>query len=499
MNKQNPELEQSTNYEAIYDRPVVDATIEGIEFSNPEDARTRAVLGREVAPGISFAMEVDEDGLPRPNPFGGGAVRSVNLRGGNLQVGQADYGSAGQAFKIMGTRAGKEFTGIAAPSFGYYDEQTGSFTCASDATSMESVDKSIEMATQLYEVTEGKPFEPRKLGADVTLDGVRQLALGIANRDYMHVNSRYSARHLASLSATASITAFSGLGAFETRPESLDTPFMQEVKDAIYDQDVWKNLQNANIQQPDLYISDINETIGKRNINGYVGTVLEAVIKDDVKDILATHKEDIDAQEQQERDAHEARVAATQERIKRIKDEHARETLQRFDALLPEPAEAEAPQQSRRGLRRKLAAVALTVTTALGLGTVAHEALDDTPRPTKKIERSIPEFEQKQPKQSLPETQPDVNIIENEADTVTVNEQTGTVDVALKQGGNPSFAARDAYIAEGVEQPTKQQIYESVTSLQMSDADARSMQPGATISFTTQKAADGTVKLIAKK
>ena len=74
MNKQNPELEQSTNYEALYDRPVVDATIEGIEFSDPKDAQARVVLGREVAPGISFAMEVDADGLPRPNPFGTAGV-----------------------------------------------------------------------------------------------------------------------------------------------------------------------------------------------------------------------------------------------------------------------------------------------------------------------------------------------------------------------------------------------------------------------------------------
>ena len=128
-----------------------------------------------------------------------------------------------------------------------------------------------------------------------------------------------------------------------------------------------------------------------------------------------------------------------------------------------------------------------------------HEGIDDAPRPTGKIERSAPNFEQRQPKESLRETEPDVNAIENKTDTVRVNEDADTVDVELKEGGNPSFAARDAYIAEGIDQPTEQQIYEAVSSLHMSDTDARSMSPGTVISFTTQKESDGSIKLIAKK
>lgn len=502
MIEQTPNQEElQKNYEALYERPVVDAQIEGINFDNPEDAKTRLVLGREVAPGISVAMEIDDDGLPRPNPFGRSAVRAVGMKNGGLNIGDADYGYGGKYFKDSGKRVAEGFSfagGI--PSMGYYEEHSGTFTFAADKQSMEKVDKAIDTAKELYEMTETKPFEERTLGPELTLDAAKQVALGIAERDYMQVNSRHSVRNLSSMAADSATTAFNIVGGFEPRPKDLNAPFMEDVKNAVYDQDVWKNLQNGRIQHPDIYIGEMQEGIDDHgaSVQGMVKEVLNAAIKDDVTEILEQHKPDIEAFEAQERANYDAQQAKYEQQKQERKDAAAKEVVERFDAMLPEVVEPP-KQEPRMGLKRKIAAAALAVTTAFGIGSAVHEATDND-RPASQVEYSaVPNTDKEAEKPQQQEAPQERKSIENKTDIVTINAADKSVQVELKEGGNPSFAARDAYRAEGIAEPSDQQIHESLQGFtQLSEAEARSLQPGTVLTFKTEKAEDGSVKLVAK-
>lgn len=498
MIEQNPHHEElHTNYEALYERPIVDARIEGIDFDNPEDAKTRLVLGREVAPGISMALEIDEDGLPLPSPFGAAAVRAVSMKDGQLDVGKANYGSEGTYFVMSGKRAKSGFSfGGGSPSMGYYEEHSGAFTFGADSQAMKHVTESINAANELYEMTEGKPFEERALGPELTFDAVKQLAIGIAERDYLvDVNSRRSADVLTKVAAEKAVTALNIVKGFEDRPKDLNAPFVEEVKSAVYDQEVWKNLENGRIRHPDIYIAEIQENLKYHGVQGMVREVLTASVKDDVEKVLENHKPDIEAVEAKERAGYAAAQEKYQQQVQAGKDAAAQEVIQRFDGMLPEVVET--TPVPRHGLKRKLAAAALAVTTVLGLGATAHELQDDHRTP--KTQQEQPAVEGSVPSQEAPTpSQSQTRSFENKTDIVTVDEQTNSVDVELKEGGNPSFAVRDAYRAEGVADPSEQQIHETVAELAVTDAEARSMQPGTTLSFTTQRAEDGSIKLIAK-
>jgi hypothetical protein len=497
QNQNHEELQN--NYEALYERPIVDATVTGVEFfGNQDEAKTRLVLATEIAPGISYALEIDDAGLPRPNPFGRSAVQAVSFKDGQLNVGSPDYGGAGTMFTMNGRRAESGFrTGGASPSFGYYEEEKGTFTPASNTQARETLAKSVAMANELYEMTEGKPFEERALGPELHFEAAKQLARGIAERDYMDVNTRHSASRLARVAAEASEAALANVGGYDRHPTDLTTPFLEEVKDAVNDQDVWKNLTNGRIQHPDIYISEMNELRHIRGIGGFVDEVLAAAIKDDVKEMLESHKPDIDAVETKERADFDAQEAAYANTVQERKDAAAKEVIERFDGMLPEVVET--PNSHRGGLKRKLAAAALAVTTALGLGTAAHE-IYDTHQPTPvQAQPEKPALEKTEPSLQKPGSErSQARSIENKTDTVIIDDKNKSVRVELKEGGNPSFAVRDAYRAEGISEPSEQQIHDTITDLEVTDTEARTMQPGTTLSFTTQRAADGSIKLIAK-